>query len=174
MVHSLNLVHSYPGVFDAACIKWSRVVHRVNPVSHFWVILNHSDCGPWQVHAVFDTLKDTWTQSWFVLKNLEIVCTVLDMGTQTRTIRSSNCKVFRYTNLKASALYKYKLEINICSRYKLKDGTHVVFFINHINIRPPARRNNRWVSKLFSAWRNFCKTMFMGPLTGLTSNRLNV
>lgn len=63
LVCCLDAVHSYLGVVVAACIKWSSIMHGVNPVSHFWVVLDHIDRGQWQGPAVFYTLKNTWTQS---------------------------------------------------------------------------------------------------------------
>lgn len=67
LVRCLDSVHNYLGVVVAAYMKWSCLMHGVNPVSHFWVILHHIDSGQWQAApAVFYTLKNTWTQSFLI------------------------------------------------------------------------------------------------------------
>lgn len=57
LVGTLNSVHSDLDVVVVAYIKWRCEVYGVDPVPHFWVVLDHINGGQWQAPAVSYTLK---------------------------------------------------------------------------------------------------------------------
>lgn len=57
LIRSLNAVHGYLDVVVVAYIKRGPVMYGVNPVAHFWVVLDQVDGGQGQALAVSDALQ---------------------------------------------------------------------------------------------------------------------